>query len=157
MNFNLGEEYQEKLSTTKCTLIHTPVVGASDPMAETYREVDCPEIAAIASTANAAIHQRRVYFVMTRQLLQNLVKNDPNLTGAVAFRNERYRHVLQALYSSLIELVQAGKHRQPSVYRIKHPAILHEIGLTPEEEVKQRAQCLTFIERKRLRVADTTG
>lgn len=105
--------------------------------------------------------QERLYFATSKAGLNNLMQQDPNLgefnEGVGNQKKDSWANLLAWLYNDvqLIELVQQGKHKKPSVFKIKKDSaigakIVEYLLSKGIDHNKQKEEALNFIAGKDL-------
>lgn len=125
-------------------LIHPEWIELKDDYNEMQDSVQLHK--ATVSIKNSIIHQRRVYFCLTRDTVRALITNDSNWSKC-GFSNDNYSALIKLLTedSGMIELVKKGTgFKVPSVYRVIDKDIKKYIVI---DETVQMSETLAFADR----------
>ena len=128
---------------------------------EVYKSISEKSDKPIVSILNSILHQRRVYFVMTRDSVRELVKSDANWKGSAGLSNDNWGTLLVTMENAgLIKCVQvgmpkadrqtdgtlkAGRKTKASIFKVIDPEVLKYLVI---DEEKQFQECVDFIEEK---------
>ena len=117
-----------------------------------YKKVDVnstPFHRAALTLACSILSQERIYFGLSRKIMESLVAKDLNLIDRSFFNKERWPALLATLYNDfkLIELVQTGTSKRVSIYKVVAPEFINYLAplVNADEQLKQ---CLEFIKPK---------
>lgn len=95
------------------------------------------------------LSQERIYFGLSRKIMERLVAKDLNLIDRSFFNKQRWTVFLAKLYNDfkIIELVQHGISKRVSIYKVVEPDLVAYLAPLVNSE-EQLAQCLEFVKPK---------
>lgn len=116
-------------------------------LTEEYKTVREPFSRILVTFLNAIMTQQRAYFAITRDRVRQIAQSDPNWRGnQPGFGNDEWPTILRLLADTRIAvLVQKGRGRRPSVYRLGEEW-MHLLETTVDSKI-QEAAAIAFVER----------
>lgn len=116
---------------------------AWDMVAQEYEEAKDSEwlTKATVSIINSIIFQRRVVFLMNRDNLRNLLKNDKNWDAGIGLKAENYSSIIRRICKGLVEKVGEVKinaaGRYVMIFKVVHPDLLKFLQVDVIEQLKE--------------------
>ena len=118
---------------------------------EAYKSIDDnsydPAMRAVVSCLNAAVHHNKIAFAITRNSLQNLIREDENYTSkqGQAFNNNKYSSIIKYLFETgIFEKLPNYKQnsRSPMGIILKLEPVVEYMKVDHEKQVKDLIEFL---------------
>jgi len=130
------------------TLQKTKKITKDDPpewlhLKEAYDACNDSIERTVVSLLNSIMYQRRIYFVLTRDVTANLVREDKNHKMKTAFRNSLWPTIIAKCTNELNMLELVAKENNVAAYKCIDETINNYIKI---DEQKQLQETIEFIE-----------